>query len=351
MWWIIGYAILLIIVWMIAMKIFPHTVTWKEGLISLGVQMVIVSAITFGSMYGQGSDTQILNGEVTKKVREEVSCSHSYDCNCYNSCSGSGSSRTCTRICQTCYEHSYDVDWDVYSNIGGLTIDRVDRQGLKEPRRWADVKIGDPFSREVGYYNYIKASPFSIFNKSELDKITAVPPYLAVYDYYKINRVINFGSPYKPTNELNDLLNNTLKVLGPEKKVNVVVVLHNKGNLFSEVLRTKQLGGKINDVTVVIDVDKDGVFNHVAVFSWSKNDLVNVSLRDALLDIGKWDAVAMNGVIGYNINRYYERRNIEEFRYLDDEVEVPTWAVWMLIVFGLVFPFGAVAFAHKNDFG
>ena len=350
MWWILGFIILMIVVWLIAMKIFPHTVTWREGLICLGGGSIIVATIVFASMYGQGSDTQILNGQVTKKVRDEVSCSHSYECNCYNSCSGSGSNRTCTRICQTCYEHSYDVDWDVYSTVGRLTIDRVDRQGLKEPSRWTQVYVGEPFAVESSYYNYIKASPFSIFNKTEVDKQTPTPAYLSVYDYYKINRITNFGSPFKQVGELNALLNESLKVLGPKKKVNIVVVLHNKGNMFSEVLRTKQLGGKINDVYVVLDVDREGVFNHVAVFSWSKNDLVNVGIRDALLDIGKWDAVAMNGVIAYNIDKYYEHRSIEEFKYLDDEIEIPTYAIWILMIFGLIFPVGSVYYAHKHDF-
>lgn len=350
MWWIIGFTVLLAVVWIVAMHLFPHRVTLKEGLIMLVIQTCVISAIIFGSLYGQGSDVQILNGEVTGKSREEVSCSHSYSCNCRTTCSGSGSSRTCSQVCQTCYEHNYDVEWNVQSSIGYHTeIATIDRQGLKEPPRWSSVKIGEPFAVQDSYYNYIKASPFSIFNKSELDNQVTIPAYLSVHDYYRINRVIDFDSDYKPSGELNNLLNYSLRKLGTEKKVNVVVVLHSKGNLFSESLRARTLGGKINDVYLVLGVDKEGDFKHVAVFSWSKSDVVNVKLRDALLEIGKYDAVAINKVVQENILQYYEPRSIEDFKYLDDEVEVPTYAIWMVMIFGILFPFGSAYIAYRHE--
>lgn len=348
-WWILGFGLLLGAVWFVAVRMFPHTITKKEGLVMLGMQSAVMTVVIFGSLYGQGSDTQILNGQVTGKTREVVSCEHSYSCNCVTSCSGGSKNRTCSTICQTCYEHSHDIDWDVQSTVGGTSINRIDRQGTSEPPRWTSIKVGEPFARESNYYNYIKASPFSIFNKSQLDSEVAVPSYLSVYDYYRINRVIEFGVTNKDSQLLNNLLNDTLRTVGPLKKVNVVVVLHNKGNLFSESLRAKQLGGKINDVYVVIDMDKEGVFNSVAVFSWSKTDMVNIFIRDLLLDIGKFDAVAINNVVKEGLTKHYEHRSIEEFKYLDDEVEIPKVAIWFLMIFGLVFPFVGAYIAHKHD--
>lgn len=349
MWYVIGFASMLIVVWLLAIKLFPHTVTVKEGLIMLGVQTCVIATVVFGSLYGQGSDVQILNGMVTGKKQEKVSCEHSYQCNCYTSCSGSGSNRSCTRICQTCYEHSYDFDWRVYSNVGELNINRVDRQGTEEPQRWSIVQLGEPFATQSSYYNYIKASPFSIFNKTELDKTTPVPAYLQVHDYYRINRVIDYGSPFKHNQDLNNMLNESLKKLGPSKKVNIVVILHNKGAVFAETVKTKHLGGKINDLYVVIDIDKEGVFNSVAAFSWSKSDLVNVAVRDALLDIGKYDAVKMNEVISTNVQQHYQHRSTEEFKYLEEDVEIPKWALWFVMIFGILFPFGATWVAHKHE--
>lgn len=349
MWYIIGFAIFLVIVWLFALKLFPHTITLKEGLIMLGIQSIVLSAVIFGSLYGQGADKQILNGEVVRKYNERVSCEHSYQCNCVNICSGTGSSRSCSRVCQTCYEHSYDVDWVVKSNVGSLTINRVNRQGTEEPPRFTAVEIGEPFALEDSYYNYIKASPFSIFNKSQLDSQVQTPSYIGVHDYYRINRVINFDSDFKDIGELNDLLNNTLKTLGPTKRVNIVVILHNKGKSFSETLKAKHLGGKINDVYVVLDLDKEGVFNDVAVFSWSKSDLVNVKIRDDLLDLGKYDAKMINNILKKDINQYYAARSIEEFKYLEEDVEIPTWAIWFVMLFGTLFPFASSWIAHKHE--
>lgn len=346
MWFILGFACLFIICWVVAMKIFPHTVTWKEGLVMLAVQTIIICIAFFGSIYNKGQDVVILNGEVTRKYSEKVSCSHSYTCNCITRCNG----KTCTTVCSTCYEHAYDVDWVVESNVGRSVINRVDRRGLDMPPRWSIVKKGEPYSAVDTYYNYIKAAPFSIFNHAEIEAKVPIPSYPVVRDYYRINRVINHRSDFKGNiNELNYLLNHSLRWLGPQKKVNLVVVLHSQGEQYSKVLKAKNLGGKINDIFIVININKEGEFKNVDVFSWSKNDLVNVTLRDSILEIGKWNPVEMDKAISKTVYKYYTPRKIEEFRYLKEEVELPLWASWFIMVFGVVFPFGSAFIAHKHE--
>lgn len=349
MYYIVGFAMLIIAVWFLAMRMFPHSITLKEGLIMLAVQSIVIAAIIFGSLYGQGEDTQILNGEVISKSKETTFCEHSYSCNCRQSCSGSGKTRSCSTICNTCYEHTNDYNWIVKSNVGDVIINRIDRQGSKEPPRWSAVKLGEPFSKEVSYYNYIKASPFSIFNKSTLDADIPVPNYIEVNDYYRVNRVIPFNVPYSQEMfELNERLNDSLRKLGPERKVNVVVIFHSNGSNFGETVKAKHLGGKINDVYVVIGLSENK-FTSVEVFSWSKNSLVNVALRDTLLDINELSAIKLTTAIETNIKTHYTYRSIEEFKYLDAEVEVPTWAIWTVMIFGLIFPFGSAYVAHRYD--
>ncbi|MNV97613.1 hypothetical protein D3C71_1927570 [compost metagenome] len=68
-----------------------------------------------------------------------------------------------------------------------------------------------------------------------------------------------------------------------------------------------------------------------------------------MLDIGKWDAEKMNEAISTNIDKYYQHRSIEEFKYLEEDVEVPKWAIWFVMIFGIVFPFGAAYVAHKHE--
>ena len=70
--------------------------------------------------------TELISGRVTSKEQNIVSCSHSYECNCHEVCSGSGSSRSCSNECGTCYEHLHDYDWDVDTNAMGKSFS-VDR--------------------------------------------------------------------------------------------------------------------------------------------------------------------------------------------------------------------------------
>src|ERR1035437_10316243 len=93
----------------------------------------IIAVITLSvGMFSETADTEVWNGKVTSKEKEQVSCSHSYSCNCRSvqSCSGSGKDRSCTSStqCDTCYEHNHDFDWVVHTTIGGKEIDRIDRQ-------------------------------------------------------------------------------------------------------------------------------------------------------------------------------------------------------------------------------
>lgn len=347
--YIYGFIVLSAIVMIAAGFIFPHTVTWQEGLIGVGVQGAVIAVIFFGAFYGSGRDLQILNGMVTDKQQNRVSCEHSYRCRCRTTCSGSGKSRSCSQTCDTCYEHSFDYDWDVYSSVGNITIDRVDRQGTEEPPRWSQVKIGEFFAKESSYFNYIKASPLTIFDKSKMESDVEVPSYLRVHDYYRINRVINHKSKFNQNlTEVNDLLNEALKTLGSAKKVNVVMIYHQYDPLYVEAVRAKMLGGKINDVTVMINAENDGKVRSVNVFSWSRNDLVNVAIRDAILDHGVLDAKPLVNAITTNIVKHYDGKDIEEFQYLEANIDIPDWAFVLIMIFGLVFPFGWGYIAHAH---
>lgn len=338
-----------IVVFIAALKMFPHTVTLQEVAIGVVIQAIVIGALYYGGIYSRAHDVQILNGSVLSKSQEIVSCSHSYECNCHESCSGSGSNKTCSTTCSTCYEHTHDYDWDVQSSVGDITIDRIDRQGTDEPPRWTEVQIGEPFSKEDSYFNYIKAAPLSIFNKEAYESTLPVPGYLQVYDYYRINRVINFGSRY--TNGLyviNTLLNDQLKVLGPKKKANLVVIFHNQGADFVETTRAKHLGGKINDVYILVNADAAGTIERVDVFSWALQDIINVKMRDAILDLGTVKAETFSKTVAETLDKYYTRRDIEEFAYLEDSIELPTYLIWLIAVFGLAFPFVWSYTAHRH---
>lgn len=348
--WLFAYAAVALVVFGFAAYKWPHKVSPQEAMIGSAMYLMIMGAVYFTGTYTEGRDTAILNGQVTAKERETVSCSHSYRCRCYTTCSG-GKHRSCSTHCSTCYEHSHDYDWVVKSTVGSVDIDRVDRQGVEEPKRWTDAVVGEPFAKETSYYNYIKAAPFSIFNRTQLESKVPVPGYISVYDYYRINRVIDFGAGVGNTSVLNARLNDYLRSLGPAKKANVVVIFHNKGPNFAETAKAKMLGGKFNDLTVLIETDKSGTIKGVNVFSWSKSDMVNISTRDQILDIGKVDQVKIADAIAYNIGKYFTYRSAKEFEYLDDETYISDTLFTLLVVLGILLPLVGVVVAYKVDSG
>lgn len=159
---------------------------WKLVGAAVGVGLVLTFAAFYGGKATKTHDTEILNGQVTHKEKNRVSCSHSYSCHCRTDSKGNTS-------CDTCYEHSHDYNWDVYSTVGELTIDRIDRQGAHEPPRWTVVMPGQPVAMDHGYTNYVKAVPESVFrvdtiySKEKLKNIP-VPGYpLNVYDYHYVD--------------------------------------------------------------------------------------------------------------------------------------------------------------------
>lgn len=125
----------------IAKLIWKRNVKVMEVAIAGAIGIIAAAIVYACGLASQTGDTELINGEVVSKDSQHVSCSHSYDCNCRmvrvpQTCSGTGKNRTCTgggteRKCDTCYEHSFDVDWNVRSNIGSFGISRVDLNKYK----------------------------------------------------------------------------------------------------------------------------------------------------------------------------------------------------------------------------
>jgi hypothetical protein len=245
--------IFLLIIAIICISTLINKVIWRseitgmEMLFNLLVPLIMFVIFWAVSIQNKISDTEILNGKVLQKTRDIVHCRHSYQCRCYTSCSGNR--RTCSRYCSTCYEHSFDVDYNVKSNIGLFSIDTVDRQGLITPKRFASINIGDPVSKVHEYKNYLKGSENSIFNikgKISKDEMKKIPKYpLEIYDYYNIDRVIDQENILTEAQkkDFNRKLSLMLSDIGFAKKMNAVIVLTKKSdkyalNLLNQWLQT-----------------------------------------------------------------------------------------------------------------
>ena len=345
------FLLLLIpILWPIATKFIWHNqITWIEMLTNMTATSIIVIVVYYAGAYASLIDTQVINGQVTSKTRDKVSCRHSYSCNCRTTSCGKNCSTT---TCDTCYEHSHDVDWNVHSNIGGLSINTIDRQGLREPPRWTQTIIGEPFSTIQCYTNYIKAAPDSLFNRLIATKyIDKVPEYPnSIYNYYRINRFVPVGIAVTDAKQWNDGISNILRTLGPQKQSNIVMVVTKEPKEFADAVAYKWLGGKKNDVVVVIGVSAYPEISWVRILTWAKFSIFEVKLRDLLIEHKTLDSIQTIQDLNDTIAKYYVRKPMKEFEYLKDELDPPVWVIWLSIIVSILVTVGLTKYFHDNDF-
>lgn len=362
MWTILITLCIVCAVAALAKRIWPKDISKVEILMLVTVSVLLTTGIYFAGAYAQTADAEVWNGNVTGKHPAKTSCSHSYSCNCRTvyrpptcsggksySCSGGGS----TTICDTCYEHSYDVNWVIESNIGSWNVDRVDSQGLQEPQRFTIVKQGDPVSSTRSYTNYIKGAPDSLFHAYAgiaQQYQNVIPEYpLAIYDMYKLNHAVVIGNvPVPEIDKWNYELAMMNGRVGPSKQVNILVVFTNVSNQkFLYALESAWLGGKKNDVIVVIGTSKYPTIDWVGVTSWTDKQLFKVQLRDEIFSQKQIDRTQLLAAIERTVLSSYNRKPMADFEYLKYEIEPPTWVLILSIVLGSVCAV-ALAFVFRD---
>lgn len=329
-------------------------VTLKEFLVQMGTQLLLISIVALGISCQNTSDVEILNGRVTGKTRERVHCRHSYPCRCRQICGGSGKDISCYTHCGTCYSHSYDIDWNVQTSFNReISIDTVDRQGLIEPPRWTKVIIGEPVSMRHSYKNYIKASPDTLFRHQGLTEKYAkkLPTYPSnVYDYYRLDRLVQLDIKLPDVKEWNSGLSELNAELGAAKQVNIVlVVTKDMPQDYFYALEQHWIGGKKNDVILVVSVDEALKLQWVNVMAWTDNKMFQVALRDQVMSIGNLDRPKILEATKNAVASFYVRKPMKDFEYLKDLVR-PTPRQWLFaMLFGLVISVCLGVFFHRND--
>jgi hypothetical protein len=312
-------------------------ICYKEVIALVGVQLVVAGTSASICYYQATDDVEVWNSYVAKKDRERVSCSHSYPCNCRPSCSGSGKNRTCHQVCDTCYRHPYDYDWAVYTAIGErMEIERVDSQGTQEPKRWTAVQMGEPTSRLHSYENYVKAAPDTLFRHQVDTEKYPIPAYPSrVYDYYRLTRLVRVNGATVDDPQYWDADIGQLNAeVGSAKQTNfIVVITKDQPPDYFYALETAWIGGKKNDVILVMNLDANKKATWVNVMSWGLNPLFQVKVRDELMEkssIERWDVI---DVMKRNILQYHQRKPMSDFKYLRSSItpSVTQWVVTLLI--------------------
>lgn len=335
----------------VAKLIWKHELTLTEIGINLFIGVSISTAGWYIGHYAQTRDTEVLNGSLTSKERQRVSCEHSYQCNCSERCTGSGTSKSCSTECDTCYEHNNDFDWVLHSNVGDVKVQRINAQGNLEPARYTAAAIGDPFAVTSPFTNYIKAAPSSLFNASVSRHAEDVPEYpLNVRDYHYIDRVLGVKVVIPDQSKWNLMLSNALKSLGPQKQSNVVVLISGHADeTFADAVNARWLGGKKNDVIVILGTPKYPDISWVRVLSWTDQQLFKVQLRDALFSLKTAEPDQVITTISQHISKGFVRKPMKDFEYLKHEVELPGWVWFILISLSIAASVGTSVLLAKNQ--
>lgn len=324
---------------------------WWKYVSLVGVGVIVCLIGYFSYLQYNFYDVEILSGKVTGKSKDWTSCEHSYRCNPrkVRTCSGSGKKKSCSTTTEydTCYEHTNDWNWNVSTTVGSMRIARVDRRGSITPPRWDKVVIGEPAAREHMYMNYVKGSSNSLFNNNHRQVLYEdIPKYPEVYDYYRINRVMNMTTV--DTSGWADYLSDVLREMGKEKQLNIVAILTKNPVEYADSLFAKWGGGKKNDVVMVYGVSPEGTvawFRSTSFADGMNNQALHIRLRNESTD-RKINLDLLKEQV-HTITTEYKRLEMKEFEYLKYSVSVPFWWVFITILLSIGAIYGVgLLFVH-----
>jgi hypothetical protein len=349
-----------VIITAIARLKFAHVISWPE----VGTQIVAVSLVLagvwFAGTYSKTHDFEVWNGEVTGKQREHSSYQESYECMCTTDSKGN-------RSCSTCWRTIYTVKWYLETTIGDIHLAYDESRWRSvynepDPIQYINARVGEACSAEHSYTNYIKAVPESLFNmhsESELAQFAdLIPEYPRVRDYYHFDRVLTMGMGNSINHdEWDSYLERYQKVLGNTHQVNTLVVIVNTADqMYRHALEQAWLGGKKNDVIVLIGSSNFPTIDWVDTITLGRNsgnELMTVEMRDNLMEIGTLeDHRVVIGSMVRTIEDKFDRKPMSDYEYLKDEIDPPTWVIILAFFLSVALSIGAtIYFMNTDHFG
>jgi hypothetical protein len=339
------------------------TTFWEIGLL-IGPSALFILIMNFIMVSSNQSDTEYHGSYVTKIIYyqawdEEVSCKHSYDCNCTTNKDGSKS-------CSTCYYHAYDVDyhpeyWTKVTNTGSeyeiskehfLELQKLfgnqpyfvdmkrDYHSVDGDAYYTDwnkkPETSDIVTTEQTYKNKVRASS-SIFKFELIDEKTK--KIWGLYDYPQISglyqsMVLGHGVDYNTDRKL-QYLNG---YYGVNKQFRMYILFFKDQSIEAAFKqRSYWEGGNKNEFIVCIGTNKLGQYKWCKCFSWmDKPDLevrteswFNDEKNHHLIDLGKFADWMPD-----QIEKHWARKQFKDFEYLNIEIS-ETQLMWILIIIGI----------------
>lgn len=335
----------------------PHEMTWLEMTIASVSGIVIAIIVYVCGMVGQTHDVEIWNGQVTGKSRVHDTYEESYSCNPHTVTSGFGKNQTTSTEYDTCWRTHYTVTWTSKTDLGNYTVKKLDWESRSvynspDPANYLAISIGDPVAKTSAFTNYVKAVPDSLFHANltnNFDKL--IPPYPnKVYDMYRLNRALTMGVNVPDLDKWNQDISLALRRLGPQKQANVIVVFVNTPDQnYIHALEGKWIGGKKNDIIVVLGVTNYPKIDWVAISSWTDSQIFKVQLRDDITKIGQVDRSQIIKAIETNTYATFKRKNMKDFEYLKEQIVPPVWVLTIAALLGILVTLCSSLYFYRNN--
>lgn len=137
--------------------------------------------------------------------------------------------------------------------------------------------------------------------------------------------------------------------LGKAKEVNAVIVVTNEVNSnYANALSAYWLGGKKNDVIVVLGAPEFPKRSWARVISWSDSEVFKIELRDALQAMDEFTAEDVVNTMSQHISKSFVRKPMEDFSYLKDTIEPPVWLLVTLLLLSAAASIGCTIICVRN---
>jgi uncharacterized integral membrane protein len=171
-----------------------------------------------------------------------------------------------------------------------------------------------------------------------------------VFDYHYANRVLSVGVAVPDINEWNRDIALALRELGPRKQANFVVTFVNNGNPgYAQALERAWIGGKKNDVILVLGTPKYPEISWVRVLSWTDRQDFKVRLRDDVLDLKTVDREKIIQILAADTDKMFQRKRMADFEYLKWEIDPPLWVSILAFIISAAASIGLSVYFSRNE--
>lgn len=358
-------------------QFFGHKTAWGEFAIPFAASILFVVIMKFSTELSQTTDTEYWSEPITQAIYsepwdEEVPCTHSYYCNCSQDSKGH-------ETCQTCYRHSYDVDyhheyWEVVTASGNSArISQAEFNRLVA--KWGNKSFVDKhrdyhsidgdwyvstcptnddskiecFVTEHYYENRVQAS-HSVFNYPEIEEKDVA--FYGLYDYpqltegYKQKSILGIGDSTQARAENKMQILNAK--LGPKKQAKVfILIFKNKPDDVAYHQECYWKGGNKNEFVVCIGVDNNYNVKWCRPFSFTEVQEVKIETRNFVQEMGKLNLYKLTDFLYKEIDTKFQRKHFKEFSYLT--VEPKTWHIVLTFILTIIINVGLSWWIITNE--